>query len=309
MSCTICVVGSVNMDLVVRSPRFPHEGETLLGGEFETHPGGKGANQGVAASRLGAQVSLVGCIGGDEYGSRLRGVLTSDGLDIHHLRTCENTHTGVAVITVIPGGENTIVVAPGANALLTPEDVDAASKAIRASDVLLLQGEVPPETNLRAIEIAHLAQTKVILNAAPAAGITPELVTDIDILVANRTEARALLGLEDDETTPAGLARRLSSLGPEMVVLTLGGDGAICFDGTDLQSFDSFEVEAVDATAAGDAFVGALAVLRSEGARRKDAVRYACAAGALAAMSPGAIPSLPTREALEELVGESSGFA
>jgi ribokinase len=296
------------MDLVVRSPRFPREGETLLGGGFETHPGGKGANQAVAASRLGAQVSLVGCIGSDEWGSHMRGVLTSDGLDIHHLRTCEGTHTGVAVITVIPGGENTIVVASGANSLLSPEDVDEASKIIRGADVLLLQGEVLAETNQRAIEVARLADTKVILNAAPAQHVPHEMLEDLDLLVVNRAEARGILRLEEeDETAPAGLARRLSSLGPDKVVLTLGAEGAICFDGTDLQSFDPFEVEAVDAVGAGDAFVGALGVMRSEGARLRTAVRGACAAGALAASVPGAISSLPTREKLEELIGSSAG--
>ncbi len=305
MSCHVCVVGSINMDLVVRAPRFPRGGETLLGGIFEMHPGGKGANQAVAASRLGAKVSLVGCIGADDWGSEMRGVLAADGLDIHHVRTCEKTHTGIAVITVVPGGENTIVVSPGANAQLSPEDVDAASKVIRSADVLLLQAEISAETNRRAIEIARQAEAKVILNAAPAENVPVELLGDVHLLVVNCPEAETILGVEPGEATPAGLARRLTSLGPERVVITVGSEGAIHFDGTDVRSFDAFPVEPVDATAAGDAFVGALAVLRSEGARLKDAVRHACAAGALATQVVGANPSLPTREAMEELVGSA----
>ena len=301
MTCRICVVGSINMDLVVRAPRFPRAGATVLGGVFETYPGGKGANQATAACRLGAQVTLVGCIGGDDEGSRMRGVLAADGLDIHHVRTCEKHRTGVAVITVVPGGDNTIVVAPGANSRVTPADVDAASQAIREADVLLLQAEIPVETNRRAIEVARQAETSVILNAGPAENAPVELMSDIDVLVVNRGEAETILGLEED-VRATGLARRLATLGPASVVLTLGPQGAVHFDGTDLTTFEAFSVTPVDATGAGDAFVGALAVRRSEGARLREAVRFACAAGAHATMVVGANPSLPTREQVEAIL-------
>ncbi|MEW6073901.1 MAG: ribokinase [Planctomycetota bacterium] len=300
----ICVVGSINMDLVVRAPRFPRPGATVLGGVFETYPGGKGANQAVAASRMGAQVTLVGCLGGDDEGSRMRGVLAADGLDIHHVRTCPEARTGVAVITVVPGGENTIVVAPGANAALSPADVDAAAGAIQAANMLLLQGEITSEANQSAIEVARRAEVPVLLNAGPAENVSPDLLAGVGLLVVNRGEAATLLGLTE-EVPATGLARRLAGLGPESVVVTLGEEGALYFDGTDLVTMEAFPVDPVDATGAGDAFVGALAVLRVEGARVRDALRAACAAGALATRIVGANPSLPPREQVEKLLAGS----
>lgn len=306
MSCNVCVVGSIRMDFVVHASRFARPGETVLGERFETHPGGKGAGQAVAASRMGAQVSLVGCIGEDDWGSQLRGVLTADGVDIHHVRTCERSHTGAGIITVVPGGEHMVVVAPGANGQLKVDDVDAADKTIAAADVLVLQAEIAEAANLRAIEIARKAETTIILNAAPASGASQELLAHVDLLVVKRDEARTIVGDTDGEISPAGLARRLASLGPERVVITLGAEGAIHFNGTDVKTFDAIPTEAVDMTAAGDAFVGALAVLRSEGARLPEAVRHASAAAALASSTCGAIPSLPTREKVEELLAHTS---
>ncbi len=302
MSGRICVVGSLHMDLVVRSPRFPRVGETVLGESLAIHPGGKGANQAVAASRLGARVALVGALGDDEWGSSLRGVLAAEGIDLAHVRTTERTHTGSAIITVVPGGENTIVVAPGADLVLSPEDVERASGVIADADVLLLQGEIRPETNLRAVEVARNSNTAVIFNAAPA-GILPDgFLRQVDLLVANQAEAGVLVGDGGREIAATGLCRRLASLGPERVVVTLGAEGALHFNGSELGECEGFSVAAVDATGAGDAFVGALGVMRCEGARLKDAVRFACAAGALAASKAGAIASLPAREEVEGLV-------
>ena len=302
MTSSVCVVGSIHMDLVVRAPRFAQPGETLLGDAFSMHPGGKGANQAVAASRMGAQVSLVGCLGDDDWGSELRGVLASEAVNIERVRTCERCHTGAGVITVVPDGENCIVVASGANMRFSSEDVEKASSAIADADVLILQAEIPQETNARAIELAKKANTAILLNAAPAAGISTDLLREVDLLVVNREEACALVKDEEREVAPTGLARRLASFGPERVVVTLGAQGAIHFNGQEMKSFEAFSVECVDATAAGDAFVGALATLRSEGARLKDAVQYACAAGALATTVEGAIPSLPSRDAVEALM-------
>jgi len=302
MASSVCVVGSINMDLVVRAPRFARPGETVLGETFDVHPGGKGANQAVAASRMGAQVSFVGCLGDDDFGSSLRGCLTSEGVDITKMRTCEKVRTGVGIITVTPDGENAIVVAPGANAKFTNEDVEQASSAIADADVLILQAEVPFETNLRAIEIAKKANTAVLLNAAPAVGLPTELLRDVDALVVNRDEACTIVGDEEREVSPSGLARRLASFGPERVVVTLGAEGALHFDGQEVTTFEAFPVSCVDTTAAGDAFVGALATMRAEGVRLIEAVRYACAAGALATTVKGAVPSLPVREAVEALV-------
>jgi ribokinase len=305
MTCSVCVVGSVNMDLVVRAPRLPHVGETLLGESFEMHPGGKGANQAVAASRMGASVRIVGCVGDDDWGSRMRSVFAAEGLDLHGLRTVEKTHTGVGFVHVLPGAQSAIVVAPGANAKLSAADVDASAKAIEDADVLMLQGEVPVEANVRALEIAARAGVKVVLNAAPAGGVPAELLRRVQLLVVNEIEARELVKGAGD-CAPAGLARRLASLGPERVVVTLGREGGVRFNGEEVATFDAFEVEALDATAAGDAFVATLAVLRAEGMRLAEAVRHASAAGALATTGLGAIPSLPTREAVEALVSSTA---
>jgi len=302
MASSVCVVGSINMDLVVCAPRFARPGETVLGDTFDVHPGGKGANQAVAASRMGAQVSFVGCLGDDDFGSNLRGCLTSEGVDITKVRTCEKVRTGVGIITVTPDGENSIVVAPGANARFNNEDVENASSAIADADVLILQAEVPVETNLRAIEIAKKANTAVLLNAAPAVGLPTALLRNVDALVVNRDEASTIVGDEEREVSPSGLARRLASFGPDRVVVTLGAEGALHFDGQDVTTFEAFPVDCVDATAAGDAFVGALATMRAEGVRLVEAVRYACAAGALATTVKGAVPSLPMRDAVEALV-------
>ena len=302
MSTSVCVVGSVNMDLVVRAERFARPGETLLGGGFGMHAGGKGANQAVAASRMGAQVSLVACIGDDDWGSQLRGVLTSEGIDIQALRSCGKTHTGVGMVTVLPDGENSIVVAPGANARFLPDHLDTASGMIADAQILILQAEIPTETNLRAIEVAKKSNTAILFNAAPAEHLSTDVLRDVDLLVVNREEACALVGDDDREVAPTGLARRLASYGPDRVVITLGGDGAIHFNGEEMSRFDAFDVECIDATAAGDAFVGALATRRAEGAPLKEAVKYGCAAGALATTVEGAIPSLPSREAVEGLL-------
>lgn len=304
MASTVCVVGSLHMDLVLRAPRFVRPGETLLADSLELHPGGKGANQAVAASRMGAEVSLVGRRGDDEWGSRLRGVLAAEGVDLRHVQTTEGTPTGLAVVTVVPGGETSILVASGANAAVGIADVEAAGKEIAAAEVLLLQGELPPEVSMRAAELVR-PETTVVLNAAPAERIPRELLPLVSVLVVNRGEAAYLAGEADRNVSPAGLARRLATLGPARVVVTLGAEGAVHFDGEEVLSFEGFAVETVDQTAAGDAFVGALAVLRAEGARLRDAVRFACAAGALATTLPGAIPSLPTRERIEAFLAQA----
>lgn len=301
MSSRVCVVGALHRDLVVRAARFAQPGETVLGESFELFIGGKGANQAVAASRLGARVVLVGAMGDDEWGHTVRAALAAEGIDLTHVARIPGAHTGVGVITVVPGGENTVVVAPGADLVVALEHVERAAGAIAEADVLLVQGELASEVSLHAMEIARNSNTVVFYNAAPAQALPEGFLRQVDILVANRGEAAELLGDGTREIGPPGLVRRLACLGPERVVLTLGSEGAYHFNGTELEHVESFPIEAVDATAAGDAFVAALAVARSEGARLKDAVRFACAAGALAATVPGAIPSLPTREAVEAL--------
>ncbi len=304
MSVSVCVVGSIRMDFVVHASRFVQPGEILHADDFVIHPSGKGANQAVAASRMGADVTLIGCVGDDEWGSEMRGVLASAGVDLHAVRTCEKCHTGVGFITVVPGGANSIVSVPGANAQLSPEDIEGASRSLGEADVLVLQNEVSLETNLRAIEYVERPKTMVLYNASPAGEVHYDLLKLVDLLVVNQAEARQLVGDEEGDISPTGLARRLSSLGPERVVVTLGGQGAVHFNGEKMRTFEAQSVECLDITAAGDAFVGAMAVLRGNEARLEESVRYACAAGSLASTRQGAIPSLPTQEEVETFMGE-----
>lgn len=293
MSGSVCVVGSINMDLVVRTPRLPAPGETILGGPFETFPGGKGANQAVAAARMGARVSMVGRIGADDYGQSLRAMFVREGVDATAIRATAGTATGVGVIIVDErAGENTIVVAPGANASLTPEDVESVAGIVRSAAVLLVQLESPFETVEAAIRIARGAGRRVVLNAAPA-GVAPgAMLRQVDLLVANRGEAALLTGgaAEDD---PLALARDALRLGPAAVVVTAGAEGACLAMRDGSLRVPSIPVRAVDSTAAGDAFCGSVAAWLASGRSVEEAVRAGCVAGALAATRAGAIPSLP----------------
>ncbi len=300
MSGSVCVVGSINMDLVVRTPRLPVPGETILGGPFATFPGGKGANQAVAAARMGARVSMVGRVGADDYGQSLRAMFVREGVDATAIRVTAGTATGVGVIIVDErAGENTIVVAPGANASLTPEDVESVAGIVRSAAVLLLQLETPFETVAAAIRVAHGAGRRVVLNAAPAAVVPEGILRQVDLLVANRGEAALLTGgAEEDD--PLALAKDVLRLGSGAVVVTAGPDGA-CLAARDASvRVPSILVRAVDSTAAGDAFCGALAACLAAGGSVEEAVRTGCVAGALAATRPGAIPSLPGRAEVAE---------
>ncbi|MCW5776880.1 MAG: ribokinase [Phycisphaeraceae bacterium] len=293
MSGSVCVVGSINMDLVVRTPRLPAPGETILGGPFETFPGGKGANQAVAAARMGARVSMVGRIGADDYGQSLRAMFVREGVDATAIRATAGTATGVGVIIVDErAGENTIVVAPGANASLTPEDVESVAGIVRSAAVLLVQLETPFETVEAAIRIARGAGRRVVLNAAPAGVVPGAMLRQVDLLVANRGEAALLTGgaAEDD---PLTLARDALRLGPAAVVVTAGAEGACLAARDGSLRVPSIPVRAVDSTAAGDAFCGSVAAWLASGRSVEEAVRAGCVAGALAATRAGAIPSLP----------------
>jgi len=295
------------MDLVVRVHRLPAPGETISGESYQTHPGGKGANQAVAAARMGAATSLVGCIGDDPHGIKLKSVLEGEQLDLSHLIVRKGAKTGLGLITVADGGENMIVVSPGANATLKVEDVQAAREAIESADVLLLQLEVPGAAVLEAARIARAAGVAVMLNAAPARVLLPELLKLIDVLIVNRVEAATLLGMEP-ATDSGRMTLRLPTLGVPTILLTLGAQGSILSHRGRPRRVPTAQVEAVDAVAAGDAFCGALAASWKsvhEAAKIKNlqefklveqAVLIASAAGALAATKHGAIPSLPTRE-------------
>ena len=306
MGVRVAVVGSLNMDLVGRGPRIPRPGETIIGGEFRTVPGGKGANQAVAAARLGGRVSMVGRVGDDAFGAELLDTLDADGVDRTHVKTTPGVPTGVALIMVDEQGQNSILVASGANMRLSPADVDAAQEVIAGADVLLLQLENPLETVIRAAEVARAHEVTVILNPAPARPLPASLLSLVDVLVPNESETEVLTGLPVGSTEEAEVAARsLADQGVGTVILTLGSRGALLLQEGGSQLFPTFEVTPVDTTAAGDAFMGGLGVALAEGKPLAEAIRWGNAAGALATTVMGAQPSLPTREALEELLASA----
>jgi len=298
----IIVVGSLNMDLIARTPRLPQPGETVLGHEFDTAPGGKGANQAVAAARLGAQVAMVGRVGDDDYGQALLATMASDGVNTKHVTVDPEASTGVALIELDDAGENSIIVIPGANMRLTPADVQAAESMLAASDVLLLQLESPLPVVQHAIRAARTRGVTVVLNPAPARPLPVELLRDVDYLVPNETEAGLLVGREVSDTASArDAAHSLRGKGVRTVILTLGGQGALLIGEDDIL-VPAFKVKVVDTTAAGDAFVAGFAVALAGGRDLERAVGFANAAGALATTRLGAQPSLPTAAEVEALL-------
>jgi ribokinase len=299
MAGRIIVAGSLNMDLVVRSPRHPKPGETLLGGDFHTFPGGKGANQAVAAARVGAMTSMIGRVGKDAFGDALLGNLRQNGVETKHV-TQEGNASGVALITVSDDGQNTIVVAQGANALLSTEDIDRAIELFTPGSVLLTQLEVPIATITHAVEVAKAHGVTVVLNPAPAQSLDKSLLAMADYLVPNQHELALLTG-EDD--VDAGV-EALRSLGVRSVLVTLGGEGSLLVSETTRLQTPAYRVKAVDTTAAGDAFVGAFGAALAAGNSTSEAVRWGTAAGAIAVTRTGAQPSLPTRAEVEALLAK-----
>ncbi len=303
MAAHVTVVGSLNMDLVARASRIPQAGETIIGGDFHTLPGGKGANQAVAAARLGAQVSMVGRVGQDAFAGPLLENLAAAKIDHTFVAQDPEAATGVALIVVDDAGQNSIVVASGANMRLLPADVDAAEAIIAVADILLLQLESPLETVTRAAELARAHQVTVILNPAPAHSLPASLLSLVDVLIPNESETALLTGMSvSDRSEAAAAALALQESGVGTVILTLGERGALLTREEETELFPAFNVTPVDTTAAGDAFVGGFAVALAEGQSLAEAVRWGNAAGALAATQLGAQPSLPTRQALETLL-------
>lgn len=291
---TVVVVGSANMDLVVNTPTLPRPGETVLGGEFATVPGGKGANQAIAAARAGARCVFIGAVGRDAFGTALRDNLAASGVDTQRLRTVAGP-SGVALIAVDAEAENLIVVAPGANASLTRLEVQDRL-AIEAADVLLCQLEVPLPAVAQAAAAAKQAGTTVVLNAAPARTLSPELLTAVDILMVNQHEAAVVTGRS------ANLVEALLALVPR-AVMTLGAAGAVYADRSGARlDIPAFPVNAVDTTGAGDAFAGAFAVAWAQRRPIPEVLRWACAAGAVAATRPGASTALPTAAEIESVM-------
>lgn len=304
----IVVVGSVNMDLVALGGPIPAPGQTVSGREFRLVHGGKGANQAVAAARLGAGVTFVGRVGDDEFGRLLRAGLAAEGIDCHWLQTVPSCSSGVALIHVAPDGENAICVVPGANHRLTPGDVEEAAAAIRAARVLVLQLEIPIETALHAIQIARRSRVPIVLDPAPAPLNPPAELLRVDILTPNALEAGALAGtLDTDPSAEAGDAAEADALallrrGAESVVLKLGAQGALIADADGVRRFPSRKVDVRDTTGAGDAFTAALAFGRARGQGLAEAVEFAIAAGGVACTRVGAQPSMPRLSEVEALL-------
>ena len=299
----ICVVGGINMDLVVQVPHIPRPGETVHGGEVARFPGGKGANQAVAASRLGASVAIVGQVGADAFGDELVQTLETAGVESSGVRRAADRATGVAMISVASDGQNAIVVAPGANANWDEAGVVGVEGSVRGCRVLVLNLEVPPAVIARAVRAGKRAGARVILNPAPHRVGDESVFGDVDVFVPNQVEAALFAGMEPYAVTDWGeAAQRLRRLGPRMVIVTLADEGAVIVDEAGPQRVPSFPVSVVDTTAAGDAFVGGLAVALLQDAPVRDAVRFANACGALAVTRAGAQPSLPALGDVERLI-------
>lgn len=304
---SICVVGSINVDLTFRTARLPRPGETLAGSAFQMGHGGKGANQAVMAARLGAAVSMVGRVGADAFGREAVTHLQAEGLDTRHVLVSTETATGVAGIVVDDEAQNCILVVPGANALLSAQDVRQAAPAIAGTAALLCQLEVPLEATHEALRVAREAGVRTILNPAPAQVLSRELLERADLCVPNETELEILTGkpsasLEDI----VAAARELQQRGARTVLVTLGARGALLLDGAEPVHVPAFAVDAVDPTAAGDAFIGSLAVFWSAGMALADTVRRANAVAALTATRPGAQSALPNSAEVDAFLASAT---
>jgi ribokinase len=299
----IVVIGSSNTDMIIRLDRIPRPGETILGGEFVTAAGGKGANQAVGAARAGGQVTFVARVGQDMFGDQAVAGFRRDGINTDFVLRDPTAPSGVALIFVAKDGENSIAVAGGANARLSPADVKKAKQAVASASVLVMQLETPLETVQAAAELAARAGVRVILNPAPAQPLPDRLLKLVSILTPNETEAELLTGIPvDDDAAAAKAADKLLAKGVQTVILTLGARGAFVATKKGKQLVPGFKVKPADTTAAGDIFNGALAVALAEGKPLAEAVRFANAAGALSVTKLGAQPSAPKRQEIDRLL-------
>ena len=303
----IVVIGSSNTDMVVKTSHLPAAGETVLGGEFMMNAGGKGANQAVAAARYGEHVVFVARVGDDMFGRQTLESLRRDGIDTSCVSVDSDRMSGVALISVNAEGENSIVVASGANMALGREDIDRAAEEIRRADVVLMQLEVPMATVEYAAEVAAAAGVPVILNPAPApAGpLGAGLLSRIDVITPNRSEATRISGIEvTDMANARRAAEAIHAMGTRRVIITLGGEGSLIYDGGEFEHIGATRVEAVDTTAAGDTFNGVLAVGVAEGRSLASAAREASVAAAISVTRMGAQTAAPTRAEVEAFISE-----
>lgn len=299
MQAKVVIVGSLNMDLVTRAPRLPRAGETLAGQSFVTVPGGKGANQAVAAARLGASVAsvaMVGCVGDDAYGEQLRTALLAEGIDCQAVTPVSGESTGVALIVVDDSSQNAIVIVAGGNGHVTASVVDSFDALLSGAEVIICQLEVPLDTVGHVLKRGHELGKTVILNPAPASGPLPaEWFAWIDYLIPNESEATALTGLPVDSTASAdAAASALLKAGVSKVIVTLGEQGALFASASRSEHFPAPKVQPVDTTAAGDTFVGGFAAALADGKSESDAIRFGQVAAALSVTRSGAQPSIPT---------------
>ena len=296
----IVVIGSINMDLVLRVPRMPLPGETLTGGAFRTIPGGKGANQAVACARLsgkvaagGQQVAMIGCVGDDAFGATLRAALVGDGIIDSHITTLPGVASGIASILVDDNGQNSIVIAGGANDLLSPAHIDAAKELIEQADIVVLQLETPMATVVHAIKLARSLGKTVVLNPAPAASLPAGVLELVDYLIPNEIEAAMLAGVSPEGADAKALAAALQKLGSDNVIITLGAKGVhAALYGGDF-TFPAEVVQAVDTTAAGDTFIGGFVAGLASGMDEAEAIQQGQRAAAWSVTKPGAQTSIP----------------
>ncbi len=300
---SILVVGSSNTDMIIKLERIPKPGETILGGEFATAAGGKGANQAVGAARAGGTVTFIARVGQDMFGDKAVAGFVADGINVDYVVRDRTSPSGVALIFVGQNGENSIAVASGANGRLSPADVRKARNAFRHAKVLLLQLETPLETVQVAAELAAAAGVRVILNPAPARPLPDKLLRRVYLLTPNESEAELLTGVAvDNEDGAAKAAKALLARGAQNVIITMGARGALVAGENVHQLIPAFKVKAVDTTAAGDVFNGTLAFGLADGRSLLEAARFASAAAAISVTRMGAQTSAPTRKAIEKLL-------
>ncbi|HVI42828.1 MAG TPA: ribokinase [Anaerovoracaceae bacterium] len=296
----ITVVGSLNMDLVMFAEKIPRPGETVLGKNFKQIPGGKGANQANAAARLGAAVNMIGCVGDDSFGVQLKESLKRDGVNADHVLVKQNVSTGVAIILVEASGDNCITVASGANFLITEDNITEVKNIITASDVILLQLEIPMDIVKATILTAKSAGRTVILNPAPAAELDEVILKNTDILTPNESELEFLSGHKTDTLDNLKAAGAiLLNKGVKELIITLGSRGCLHITKENSTHYNAYKVNAVDSTAAGDSFNAALAVYLSEGKTMKEAIEFAMKVGAMTVTKEGAQTSLPRLKEVE----------
>lgn len=296
----ILVVGSSNTDMVIKTKHLPRMGETVLGGTFFMNPGGKGANQAVAIARLGGQVAFICKTGSDIFGHQSQQLFEEEGIDTSYILSDNKNPSGVALITVDEHAENCIVVASGANANLLPADLSSVEEAIRMVDLILMQLEIPMETVEYVAEIAFREQKKVILNPAPAQPLSKDLLRHLYIITPNEMEAEMISGVKiSDRASIEKAAQAIAGMGVRNVIITLGSRGALVYYDQVAEMIPAWKVKAVDTTAAGDVFNGALSVALAENCSMVDAVRFACKASAISVTRAGAQSSVPYRSEVD----------